>query len=75
MKRVAIRTSEIRLAQFLKWSGLAGTGGQARDLVCRGLVQVKGRQEVHPGRCLVPGDRVEVGAAEPVVLVPADGEA
>ncbi len=75
MKKVAIRTPDIRLAQFLKWSGLADTGGQARDLVSRGLVQVNGQTELHSGRRLVPGDRVGVGTAESVVLVPADGEA
>jgi len=75
MKKVAIRTSDIRLAQFLKWSGFADTGGQARDLVSRGLVQVNGQTELHSGRCLVPGDSVAVDSAEPVVLVPADGEA
>ncbi len=75
MKKVAIRTSSIRLAQLLKWSGFADTGGQARDLVSCGLVQVNGQTELHPGRCLVPGDRVAVGTAEPVVLVPTGGEA
>jgi len=51
----------IKLDQFLKWQGLADTGGQAKRLIRDGLVRVNGQVETRRGRKLVSGDRVIVG--------------
>ena len=50
----------LRLDQFLKLSGVAGTGGQAKLLIQSGEVQVNGEQETRRRRKLAAGDVVEV---------------
>ena len=60
----------IRLDQFLKWQGLVGTGGEAKQRIQGGEVRVNGFQETRRGRKLKPGDRVEL--AGQTVLVPAE---
>jgi ribosome-associated protein len=49
----------IRLGQYLKLAGLAGTGGEAKYLIQEGLVRVNGEVETRRKRQLHPGDRVE----------------
>lgn len=51
----------IRLDQFLKWKGVAPTGGQAKRVIQAGEVKVNGEVETRRGRTLRVGDRVEVG--------------
>ncbi len=60
MTTLTIHTEHIPLAQALKASGLADTGGQAKLLVRSGLVSVNGEVETRPGRKLLPGDRIHV---------------
>jgi len=50
----------ITLGQFLKWSGLAGSGGEAKLLVETGVARLNGQVERHRGRKLAQGDVVEV---------------
>jgi ribosome-associated protein len=50
----------MNLDQFLKWSGVTPTGGQAKLLIQAGEVRVNGETEGRRGRKLMPGDRVEV---------------
>jgi ribosome-associated protein len=52
--------SKIKLDQFLKWSGVVQTGGEAKLLIQSGEVQVNGAIETRRGRKLVKGDRVVV---------------
>ena len=59
-REVAIAGSMIRLGQLLKLSGLAGTGGEARELVTEGAVRVNGEVETRRGRQLHSGDVVEL---------------
>lgn len=58
---VFIHTDSITLAAFLKWAGLVGTGGSAKQLVRSGTVLVNGRPELRPGHRLVAGDLVSFG--------------
>jgi len=51
----------IKLDQFLKWQGLAETGGQAKQLIQSGAVRVNGQVETRRGRKLVDGDTVTLG--------------
>lgn len=59
MRRVSVRGS-IRLDQFLKWAGVASTGGQGKVLVKSGLVRVNGELILSRGRILNDGDMVRV---------------
>lgn len=58
--KVPIRGEEIRLDRFLKWAGVAATGGQAKALVQEGRISVNEQQEFRRGRKLRPGDIVGV---------------
>ncbi len=51
----------IKLDQFLKWVGVAPTGGQAKLMILDGNVLVNDEIETRRGRKLVTGDRVTVG--------------
>ena len=50
----------IKLDQFLKWQGIAQTGGEAKIIIKQGMVEVNGAEEIRRGRKLVTGDRVTV---------------
>ncbi|HEY9770637.1 MAG TPA: RNA-binding S4 domain-containing protein [Coleofasciculaceae cyanobacterium] len=52
--------SHIKLDQFLKWQGIAQTGGEAKIIIKQGMVEVNGEEEMRRGRKLVTGDRVTV---------------
>ena len=50
----------IKLDQFLKWQGIAQTGGEAKIIIKQGMVEVNGQEEIRRGRKLVTGDNVTV---------------
>lgn len=50
----------IKLDQFLKWQGIAQTGGEAKIIIKQGIVEVNGVEEIRRGRKLVTGDIVKV---------------
>ncbi len=52
--------SYIKLDQFLKWQGIAQTGGEAKIMIQQGGVEVNGEEETRRGRKLVTGDRVTI---------------
>jgi ribosome-associated protein len=64
MSNFPIHTEYIDLLQFLKATGIAATGGEAKALVDDGLIRVNGEDESRRRRKLRPGDRIEV-ALEP----------
>jgi ribosome-associated protein len=49
-----------RLDQFLKYSGITATGGQAKQRIQAGEVRVNGEIETRRGHLLAVGDRIEV---------------
>ncbi len=53
-------TKTIKLDQFLKWIGIASTGGEAKVMIQNGEVQVNGVTETRRGRKLGSGDAVMV---------------
>jgi ribosome-associated protein len=61
----------MNLDQFLKWSGVTPTGGQAKLLIQAGQVRVNGEVESRRGRGLKPGDRIEVEGR--TLVVPETG--
>lgn len=60
---LGIETEYITLDAFLKWAGVADTGGHAKALIASGEVSVNGEVELRRGRKLRPGDRVAVRGA------------
>ena len=64
---VTIRDESIRLGQLLKLADLVDDGGEAKEVLLRGLVEVNGQVETRRGRQLVPGDLVSVGDRTVVV--------
>ncbi len=51
----------MKLDQFLKWHGLVGTGGEAKQLITTGNILVNGAVEVRRGRKLAKGDLITFG--------------
>ena len=62
-----IDTDYIKLDSFLKATGMASSGGEAKMLITGGKVRVNGERELRRGRKLFRGDTVEAsGATEQV---------
>jgi ribosome-associated protein len=61
MVDVEIRGDMIRLGNLLKHAGIAGSGGEARQLLASEQVLVNGELETRRGRQLHRGDVVSVG--------------
>ncbi|HEX4834763.1 MAG TPA: RNA-binding S4 domain-containing protein [bacterium] len=59
-----ISTPRITLGEFLKWVGVAPTGGRAKVLVQSGRVFVNGSAERRRGRRLGSGDLITVEGRE-----------
>lgn len=55
---VTIRGESIELAKLLKFGGLVGTGGEAKQVIGAGQVSLNGATETQRGKKIVPGDRV-----------------
>ena len=55
---VSIGGEVIRLGQFLKFSGLLDSGGNAKEVIIDGYVQVNGETDRRRGRQLHNGDLV-----------------
>ena len=64
MQEIEIRGEMIRLGQLLKLANIAGSGGDARDLLLENAVSVNGEVEARRGRQLHSGDVVTVGDHE-----------
>ena len=62
----------IKLDQFLKLAHIVHSGGEAKQLIRTGLVEVNGQVETRRGRKLVHGDVVLVDDEELHVII--DGE-
>jgi ribosome-associated protein len=55
---VPVRSLPIELSQFLKFGGLAESGGAAKQAISEGLVSLNGAVETQKGKKLKAGDRV-----------------
>ena len=56
----AIHTPFIKLEALLKFEGLSGTGGEAKERIQQGEVTVNGEVCLQRGKKLVAGDGVEL---------------
>jgi len=59
-EQIAIDSEFIKLDSFLKFAGLAQTGGQAKDAIQAGAVLVNGEVCTMRGKKIRPGDAVTV---------------
>lgn len=57
---IAITTEYIKLDALLKFSGVAETGGEGKEIIFSGAVKVNGELCLMRGKKLRPGDVVEV---------------
>jgi ribosome-associated protein len=64
-----VREVPIELCQFIKFGGLTGSGGEAKQLISDGKVLLNGAVETQKRKKLVAGDRVTVGEETIVVQV------
>lgn len=63
-KEVTIHTDFIKLEALLKFAGLTTTGGEAKERIQAGEVQVNGQICTQRGKKLQPGDQVILGNLE-----------
>ena len=66
---VVVRATPIELCQFMKFGGLAESGGEAKQVIGAQQVRVNGELETRKRRKLVAGDRVTFGGRTVVVQV------
>jgi ribosome-associated protein len=66
---VIIRETLIELCQLLKFGGLAGSGGEAKQRISNGEVLVNGTLETRKRKKLAPGDTVTLDGQTIVVQV------
>ena len=59
-RAVVVREVPIELCQFIKFGGLAGSGGEAKQLITEGSVLLNGAVETQKRKKLIAGDRVTV---------------
>lgn len=61
---VDVERFPITLAQFMKWCGLAITGGEAKEIIKEGMVKINGERCQIPGKKLEDGDEIIVSTEE-----------
>ncbi len=59
LKEIKIDTEFIKLEQFMKYTSMVNTGGEAKMLIAQGLVLVNGEICTQRGKKLRSGDQVE----------------
>jgi len=67
IRSVKVRETPIELCQFIKFGGLAASGGEAKQLVAEGSVQLNGVVEKQKRKKLVAGDRVTLNGQTLIV--------
>ena len=60
MKNIKIKTDTIKLDQFLKWSGITETGGEAKNLIQGGRVKVNDIVRDRRSYSLKKGDIIKI---------------
>ena len=66
-RSIKVREIPIELCQFIKFGGLAASGGEAKQLVAEGSVQLNGVVETRKRKQLAAGDRVTLNGQTIVV--------
>ena len=63
-EKVKINTEFIQLQSFLKFKGIAETGGQAKEFIQDGIIRVNGEVCTARGKKIRPGDIVSAFAVD-----------
>ena len=58
---IAVRAEPIELCQLLKFAGLTGSGGEAKQVISEGKVLLNGSVETQKRKKVMAGDRVTFG--------------
>ena len=66
-RSVIVREIPIELCQFIKFGGLASSGGEAKQFNSEGSVQLNGTVETQKRKKLAVGDRVTLNGETLVV--------
>jgi len=56
---IKLKSSPTELYKILKFEGLAASGGEAKQLISDGLVNVNGETETRKRKKIIAGDTVE----------------
>ncbi len=64
MNEIKITTPFIKLDQFLKFCGIAYTGGEAKEMVADGIISVNGEVCKMRGKKLYPQDVIKITAED-----------
>ena len=64
MEKITINTEYIKLDSFLKLAVLVGSGGEAKQVINEGMVEVNGKVCTMRGKKLRAGDRVSFAGNE-----------
>ncbi len=69
MEKIKIETDYIKLDQFLKYIGIAETGGEGKLIIKNEKVKVNGEIITKRGKKIKKGDNIEVlGVGEYIVI-------
>ena len=69
-----IKTEYIKLDQLLKFSGLAESGSDAKDMILCEMVSVNGEKCVMRGKKIRSGDKVTVEFEDETVIINVGNE-
>ena len=69
-----INTDFIQLQAFLKFMGIAETGGQAKELIQDGIIRVNGEVCTARGKKLRNGDKVSAFSVDYEIVTVTDNE-
>ena len=68
MRKVPITTEYIKLDALLKYTGVCGTGGEAKAVIQESMVTVNGEVCTQRGKKLVKGDKIQFDEEEIEVI-------
>lgn len=68
MKEISISTEFIKLDQFLKYVGIAETGGHSKMMIKNGEVKVNGEVALERGKKIRKGDNVQISGEETYIV-------
>ena len=71
--RIKITTPFIKLDQFLKFSGIAMTGGEAKIMISDGIVYVNDVQAHERGKKIYSGDTIIIKADDGDIKIIVEG--
>lgn len=68
MNEISISTEFIKLDQFLKYIGVAETGGHSKEIIKNGEVKINGEVVLERGKKIRIGDIVEIDGNESYIV-------